>query len=144
MALALCLVVAGCGNADDEEEPTSISKVQYVKRADEICAKTETKQQKLVEQFGKEKQNANGASQKVIEETIVFAAIPPMSQQIEELAALPAPEKEAAKAQEYIDALRKGLETVKEEPGTLLAEPGAFTKAEEIAQSFGFQTCRGA
>jgi hypothetical protein len=79
-----------------------------------------------------------------MEEMITSAALPPLERQAEELAELPPPDKEAAKADAYVAAVEKAVKDVSKEPGALLADPGAFTKAEELAPEFGFKTCRGA
>jgi len=135
--------LAGCGGGDEEEQPTSVSKVAYVKRADEICKETEKRQRKLLLQFQRENKGA-GNSPRVLEEMVTAAALPPLEQQVEELAKLPPPDKEAAKAKAYMAAVEKAVRDIRMEPGTLFAEPGAFTKALELAPEFGFKTCRGA
>lgn len=142
-ALVLSFVFAGCGGGDDEDQPSSISKAQYVKRADDICAATEKQQRKLLTNFQQENKNAKGGPQ-LTEEMITSAAIPPLEDQAKELAELPSPSKDAAKAEAYVEAVEKAIKDIKKEPGTLLAQPGAFDKAEEIAPDFGFKVCRGA
>lgn len=142
-ALLLSFAFAGCGGGDDEEQPTALTKAEYVKRADEICAATEKQQRKLLTQFQRENQNAGGGPRSM-EEMIRSAAVPPLERQAEELAALTPPDKQAAEAEAYVEAVEKAITTVKKEPGTLLTKPGAFTKAEELASGLGFKTCRGA
>lgn len=139
---ALALGVAGCGSGGSDEADT-LSKAEYVKQADEICAKTEGRQKKLVTKFQKQNQEAPTGTA-ATEQLISFAALPPIEQQIQELAKLPPPDKEAAKAKAYLKELEKGLKAAEKEPGTLLITPGAFTKAEEAARVFGFKTCGGA
>jgi hypothetical protein len=135
---------AGCGGGgDDEEQPDSLSKAEYIKEADKICAKTEGRQRKLLNQFGRENESLK-PGQAATEKMISFAALPPMEEQIAELNELPPPDKEAAKAKAYIDALEFGLKEAEKQPGALLAQPGAFTKAEEASNAFGFKTCGGA
>jgi hypothetical protein len=143
LGLILAFAFIGCGGGDDDEEPASLTKVQYVKRADDICAQTEKRQRKLLGQFQRENPKA-GNSPQALEQMISVAALPPMKEQVQELAELPPPDKEAAKAEAYLNALEKGLKAAEKEPGALLAEPGAFNKAEEASQAFGFKTCRGA
>lgn len=142
-ALMLTLALAGCGGGDDEDQPSSITKAQFVKQADEICAATEKEQRKLLTKFQQENKNAKGGPQ-LTEEMITSAAIPPLEKQAEKFAELPSPDKEAAKAEAYAEAVEKAIRDVKKEPGTLLAEPGAFEKAEDMAPGFGFKVCRGA
>jgi hypothetical protein len=144
LVFLLVLAFAGCGGGgDDEEQPASLTKAEYVKQADEICAATEKQQRKLLTQFQKENKGA-GSGPRVMEEMIKTAALPPLEDQAKELAELPPPDKEAAKAEAYVAASEKALEDVSKDPATLLASPGAYTKAEELALEFGFKTCRGA
>jgi hypothetical protein len=142
--LTLCLALAGCGgDSDSESQPASLSKAQYIKQADVICKKTEKRQRKLLTQFSI-KNNGTPEDQKGLEKAISYAALPPMQEEIKELKELSDPAEKAAEAKAYVKALEKGLEAAEREPGTMLLEPGAFTKAEEIGKKFGFATCRGA
>lgn len=138
------LALVGCGSGDDEDQPASLPKSQYAKKADAICSKTEGRQEKLVNQFG-EQTKKNPETPSGTEELIIFAAVPPLELQAKELSQLPPPEEEAAKAKEYLHAFEKGIEATAQEPQALLvAEPGPFTKAEEAAKGFGFKVCSGA
>jgi hypothetical protein len=141
--LALCAVLAGCGGGSDgDEEQSALTKAEYVKQADEICAAAEKRQRKLATKFAGEKKGVNGP--RGTEELISFAAIPPLEQAAKELKGLPPSKQEAAKAKAYLAAFEKGIEVASKEPGTILVEPGAFTKAEAIAKEFGFKSCGGA
>jgi len=143
LLLAFAIGLAGCGGGSDTTEASTLTKAEYVKQADQICAKTEGRQRALLTKFQKENTKL-GSGQAATEKMISFAALPPMEEQIQELSQLPPPSKEAAKAKAYVKELEKGLEIAEQEPGTLLITPGAFTKSEEAAQAFGFKTCAGA
>src|SRR5918999_1574964 len=96
-ALVVSLAFAGCGGGDDEEQPDSLTKADYVKQADAICAETEKRQRALLTEFQQENKNAGGGPQ-AMEEMITSAALPPLERQAKELAELPPPDKDAAKA----------------------------------------------
>lgn len=138
----LAVGLTGCGGGDGNDQPDTLTKTEYVKQADQICSKTESRQRKLLTKFQKENKNI-GSGTAATEKVISFAALPPMEEQIQELSQLPPPDKEAAKAKAYVKELEKGLAVAEKEPGTLLINPGAFTKSEEAARAFGFKTCAG-
>ena len=135
--------LAGCGGGSDTTQSATLTKAEYVKQADQVCAKTEGRQRALLTKFQKENRNI-GSGQAATEKMISVAALPPMEEQIQDLSQLPPPDKEAAKAKAYLKELEKGLKIAEKEPGTLLLNPGAFTKSEEAARAFGFKTCAGA
>jgi hypothetical protein len=143
LVFTILLALVGCGGGDDEEQPTSLTKTEYVKQADAICAKAEQRQRKLAQEYSRNNKNAKPGP-KATEALILFAGIPPMKVETKELSDLPPPVKEAVKAKAYVDALENGIKVASKEPGTILISPGAFSQAEEVAKDFGFKTCRGA
>lgn len=143
--LVSLLALTGCGggDGDDEDQSSSLTKAEYVKRADKICAETEKEQRKLLGKFQRENKDAT-AGARLTEEMITTAAIPPLERQAKKLSELPPPEKDAAKAKSYVEAVEKAIADTKKEPGTLLASPSSFAKAEDLSDQLGFKTCRGA
>jgi hypothetical protein len=144
LALILAIFAIGCGDGDGDgaTAAASVSKAEYVKQADDICAKTEGRQQKRVGMFGKkERQQTPNAEAELVR----FAGVPPLAMEAEELAELPLPTSEAAQAKAFLKAFEVGVEAAEEDPTSLLAaDSNPFAKAEAIAVKFGFKVCRGA
>src|SRR5438128_2043762 len=101
MALAIGIVGCGSGGEDETAQADTLTKAEYVKQADEICAKTEGRQRKLLTKFQKQNPNPEGPSE--TEKMISYAGLPPIQEQIQELSKLPLPDKEAAKAKAYLE-----------------------------------------
>jgi hypothetical protein len=144
--VAACLLfalVAGCGGGDDTETAADspISKAQYIKRADAICTKTESRQEALIRKFGEQEKKQTPNSEA---ELVSFAGLPPVQQQAEEISDLPQPSSGAQEATAYVTALEEGLKAARKNPAALLEGENPFAKAEEVASKFGFKVCRGA
>ncbi|HET7120882.1 MAG TPA: hypothetical protein VFI17_06480 [Solirubrobacterales bacterium] len=143
-ALVVALLAIGCGSSGDSSSKASntsatISKVEYLKRADAICGRTEKEQLKLVASFPQGK-----PTQKAQVELIEHAGIPPLQEQAKQLGDLPAPREDAAQAEAYVVAFTKGLKKAEEDPGAMLKAPSPFAEAEALAAKVGFKVCKGA
>lgn len=126
------MLIAGCGGTDPKQE--------YIANGDEICALGTF-------QIGSEAQNRYGTPQappKKAEQFSRQVIVPTLrSQVLEKLRALPAPEGDEQTVAAIFDALERGIDTLKADPG-LLADPdvgGAFDEANSLAQAYGFKQC---
>lgn len=141
--LASLLLLAGCGSGGTSSETAAaLTKAQYVKQADAICAKVEKRQLKLVGAFQKLHLKQSPSSELKL---VRFAGIPPLDTQAEELAALSPPTTEAKEASAFIKAFEAGVAEAEKNPGLLLKiNQDPFAKARALASSYGFKVCRGA
>jgi hypothetical protein len=140
--LAFALALPGCGGGDSETTET-ISKAQYVKQADAICSKTENRQLKLVGEFNQGKNTPQ--NQKSEEELVLFAGLPPLKQQAEELSELPKPSTGAQEVEKYVSTLQSAIEKSEDDPGLmLLSATSPFANPETLARKIGFKACSGA
>jgi hypothetical protein len=137
LGLVTAVGVAGCGGDSEDEEP--IAKAQYVKQADSICAKTETRQQALLNKLVKNPPKGKEAQLELIQR----AGIPPLATQVDELDELPEPKTDTKNAEAFLTEFRSTVEAVEGKP-ELLLDANAFAKAETLAQKFGFKVCGGA
>lgn len=143
----VALLVVGCGSDGGSSSSVStasntsvtITKAQYIERADAVCGRTEKKQLALVDEFPKQK-----PTQQAQVELVEFAGIPPLKEQAEQLNELPEPNKAAGEAKAYVDAFSNGVKGADEDPSAMLEAPTPFAKAESLAVKFGFKVCRGA
>ena len=143
------LTLAACGTSSGGDEATStsatVSKAQFIKRADAICAKAEQKQLARVGLF-KELHSGEPEGQAQLIGIIRFAGLPPLKTQAEELAKLPLSREETKQAEAYLQSLNKALKKAETDPSSMAGgvESSPFLKAEALAGKFGFNSCGGA
>jgi len=145
-AITALVVLPSCGSSNDETVET-VSKEEFVKQADQVCAKTEKRQLALVNKFEESKsgKESQASTAKAEEELVAFAGVPPIKQQFQELSQLPTPESGSSQVDAYLKALEAGLTTVEKEPALLLnIDSDPFAKAASLAEDFGFKVCSGA
>jgi hypothetical protein len=145
-ALAIALVAAGCGGGSSNSTSTaSISKAEFEKKGNAICAKGKLRVKRDALKFAAEhhllKQRPSEAQVKEIAETVV---IPGIQRQVNELRALGAPAGEEQQVEETLEAIEEGLEEVKQDPTSAFKsekEIPAFAKATKLSEGLGLETC---
>lgn len=140
---ALALIVAGCGGGSDSTESTSaLSKAEFVKQGNAICAKGNKEINEGFEEFVKENglSKTKAPSKAVQEEAVETVLIPKISKELENIRALGPPDKEA---EAVLDAAEEALEKGEEDPIQFLKEEsaGPFAKANKLAREYGLTKC---
>lgn len=142
-AVAALALIAGCGGGSDSTESTSsLTKAEFVKQGNAICAKGNKEInegfEKFVEENGLSKTKA--PSKAVQEEAVETVLIPRIRKEIESIRALGPPD-EAAEA--VLDAAEEALEKGEEEPIQFLKEEsaGPFAKANKLSREYGLTKC---
>lgn len=140
---ALALVVAGCGGGGSSTESTSsLTKAEFVKQGNAICAKGSKEInegfEKFVEENGLSKTKAPPKA--VQEEAVETVLIPKISKEIEDIRALGPPDEEA---EAVLDAAEEALEKGEEDPIAFLKEEsaGPFAKANKLSREYGLTRC---
>jgi hypothetical protein len=139
----LALVVAGCGGGDSTTDTTaSLSKAEFIKQADSICAATEKRGEAEIEEFLKEEGiEGEEPSEDVKEQLAEEIALPTISRQLQEIRALGFPEgSDGEEAEEVIEAAEEDVEAGEEEPSVLFSGE-AFKETNQMAKAYGFTTC---
>jgi hypothetical protein len=151
--VAIALVVAGCGSSSDttgstessESSESSLTKAEFVKKGNAICAAGNKEIEEAFEGFVKEegieeKSPPSEAQSKKAAETIL---IPTISQELEGIRNLGTPEGDEGEVDEILTAAEEGLETGEEDPVALIEEEGddPFEKADELANEYGLTVC---
>jgi hypothetical protein len=143
LALLALVIGAGCGGGDDEE--SSLTKAEFVKQADAICARQDDAKNKALEEAFREQGDKNLKGQKAQEaqeEIIADAALPPIDQMVEELADLGAPSGEEEKAEAMVEAFEEEVGNIEGDlKGTVEGKVGLFDKANKLAQELGLKSC---
>lgn len=134
LALALSLIVSGCGGGDDDK--TSISKADFIEQADAICAAGDVEIEAAADALG------DDPTQEQIEAFAVDTLVPSVQGQHDAIDALGAPEGDEDAISAMLDALQGSIDTVEADPSTINAE-GAdpFADANQMAQDYGLTDC---
>ncbi|MGN6664868.1 MAG: hypothetical protein ACTHK6_11795 [Solirubrobacterales bacterium] len=142
---ALALVVAGCGSGGSTESTTALSKAEFVKKGNAVCAKGSKEIQEGFEKFGKEHgfSKKKQPSKAELEEAVETIVIPGVRKQVEGVRNLGTPAEGGAEAEAVLAAAEEALEKGEEDPSVFLKEEGAgpFAKANKLSREFGLTKC---
>lgn len=144
-AIAL-LLVAGCGGGGDSgTQPgrETLTKKQYVRRAQAYCHRGYLKQAKAVKRFSKAHGLStvapNQAEREKANKAIVLGFV---ERRIAFLKSLPVPEGDEKEIQAIIRAMEEGLETAKRNPAAwATSDPEPFLENRRLTAAYGFWLC---
>jgi hypothetical protein len=142
-ALAIALIVAGCGSSSDDST-ASITKAEFIEKSDAACTRGNEQIESEFQSYAKkngigEKKEPTEAQSTELSETILLPAV---QQEVEEIRALGAPSGEEDEVNAILDAVEEGIEKGEEDPGSLVTEnPAAFAKANKLAGEYGLKVC---
>jgi hypothetical protein len=143
----LAIVVAGCGGGSDSNSSTeagtsSLTKAEFVKQGNAICAKGSKEINEGFEQFVEENglSKTKAPSKAVQEEAVEKVLIPKIRKEVENIRALGPPDEEA---EAVLDAAEEALEKGEEDPIQFLKEEsaGPFAKANKLSREYGLTKC---
>ena len=126
-------VIAGCGGDD----PKPLSKAEYLKRGNAICAKGQKAVRAEAEKLGDSPSNAE------IKKFGTDVFVPRTEDQIEELRDLEPPKGDKETVEKIYDTAQDALDKVKDDPGVLTRTDDPFSEANELARNYGLTTCAG-
>ena len=138
------VLVAGCGGDDDEGgfSPVvsdSLSKVEFLRQADEICHSTESRIEAAADDLVTSKQDP---SPEEVDEVAINIVVPALESEIAAIGALAAPEGDEDEIQAILDATEAGIAEIEADPQALLdGVPESLAEAEELARQYGSQQC---
>ncbi len=136
----LAVGIAGCGGGDDSTEAettASLSKSEFVKQANAICAEGNKETEAVFGSF--EEGEPKAEAETVIEQEFV----PAVQGQIDEIGALGAPEGDEETVEEMLDLAQADLERVENAPGIVIngSETDQFADFAKIAHPYGLTEC---
>ena len=150
--LAVALILVGCGGGDSDSTTSgsdsstaSLSKAEFIKKADAVCAaggkRTQSEYAAYVEEkkLSSKKEPTPAQYAEVSDEI----QVPAFKRQAEELRALGAPTGEEAKVTAILDALDAGIEKVEDaNPKKALESTSSlFAEADKLAIAYGLKVC---
>jgi hypothetical protein len=138
VAVALAAVVALGSVAAASGQP--LTKKQFIKQADKICAAGDKANNALAEQyFGNLPKNAKPDPATV---TAFWAAAKPgLVDQINAIDALAEPKADHKQVAKILAAVRAAIKKVDADPNAALSSNSAFSKADKLARQYGFKVC---
>jgi hypothetical protein len=142
-ALVIALVFTGCGGDDSSSSTTSISKEEFIAKADGVCKQGTKRLEAGLVRFltnGKEVQKPSQADN---EKFIIAVLTPSLRREIKEIRALGVPDGDEEKVEAMIAALEEGLETAEGDPEAVAAGSTdiVFGIASRLAGEYGLETC---
>ena len=136
MAL-VALAVAGCGS----DSSSSLTKAEMIKQGDAICKKADERQAANFKKYVAKKSQPGGKAGE--EELIRTVGLPPLQEEVTELAELEAPSGDEVEVEAIIKAIEEGIEEGEEDPAAILETTAGskFAEAEKLASAYGFKNC---
>jgi hypothetical protein len=147
--IAALVIVAGCGGGSDSSSSTeattsSLTKAEFLKQGNAICAKGNKEIEEGFEEFGKEHgfSKKKQPTQAELEEAAEEVLIPNIRREIDGIRALGAPSGEEAEVEAVLAAAETGLEKGEEDPGVMIEEgEGPFKEANKLSREYGLVKC---
>lgn len=145
--VATAVIVAGCGSSSDTTESTaSISKAEFLKQGNAICAAGNKEINEGFEKFfSKNDRKHKKPTEAEFEEITNTVLAPSVSKQISEVRALGTPEGEEGEIDEFLTNAEEALEELEEEPSLAGAEgkEEPFFTVNKEAAAIGLTACGG-
>jgi hypothetical protein len=139
-ALIATLVVAGCGSAGSST--ASISKTEFIEKADAACKKGEEEIQKDFATFGKEHESIKKPSEADYAELIDDVLVGNAEQEVKEIRALGIPEGDEKPIEAMLEAREKSLEKAQDNPKAVVrGGEDIFAEASKLAKEYGLREC---
>lgn len=141
---AAALVVAGCGSGDGGSGTSSLTKAEFVKQGNAICAEGNKEIEAGFETFAKKHQLSENSPPSKTEskeagETIL---IPAISKQLEKIRALGAPSGEEEEVDTLLSRAEKALKEGEEDPAAFIeGELAPFKSVNREARELGLTVC---
>jgi hypothetical protein len=150
---AMIVVCAGCGGGDNGGSTTaatataSPTKAAFIKKADALCAKGNTRINLEIEKFAAESKSGTAGSARAQEEAMLSQVLAPgIGRQADEIASLSAPKGDEEEIEAIVGAIEAGAAKGEKDPSSITvleSKPGAFSEASKLARAYGLQVCGG-
>src|SRR3954454_14053364 len=114
MAAATCFAL-GCGSSGSEATSAPLSKAQFIKQADGICAKAVKEREAAADSWRKELPGGAAEAEAKLEEGFKEVIAPALQQEAEELEALAAPEKDQNEVAKMLTTLSHAGQVIAQE-----------------------------
>jgi len=141
--IAAALFAVGCGGSDDSDSSaSSISKAEFIAKADAICKKGTERMQVAIAKVLKDQPNITKVSKDEQLAIVTKVMVPSVSREVKELRALGVPDGDDERVDAMITALEEGVETAERDPEVVTKSSDAiFGIASRIGGEYGLTVC---
>lgn len=146
LGLATVVAVAGCGGSGAADTTVAaISKAEFIKKADAICAKGQKRSQSELNAFGKENKAPEAKEPTTAEWSEIGTQIlvPALQRQLDEVRQLGSPAKDEEQIGEYLDQSEEAIEELEENPESAKSPTKLLADAHQTIKGYGFKVCGG-
>lgn len=150
-AIAALLLAAGCGSGSGDTSTVTVGKItvqtgslskdEFVEKANEICKTTRKEFQTAYAKFLQEKESKAPSKTVLVEELVKTVALPHFEQEINQIGELGAPQDYANEVGSYLSALKERLDEGKQNPLGLVTSTSTFKQAAAAAEKAGLNGC---
>jgi hypothetical protein len=142
--VAIAMISGGCGSEGDSATTASLTKAEFIEKADAICSKTGERYKAKVAVFAK-KHGLNDYEQPTKaqrEEVMTAVILPALSAEAEDLDRLGAPEGDEEEVEAIVEGIEGAVERAEDEPGSVFEKgSGSFKKVNKLARAYGLEIC---
>ena len=139
--VAIVVVAAGCGSSSGSDS-SSLTKAEFIKKADAICSRGEKSIEDGAEKFAKENNVDTEKPTKAQKEEVITQVVAPnIRKQGEEISELGAPSGEDEKVEAIVTAVEEGADALEEEPTTLFEGKNPLEHGSKLAKEYGLKVC---
>lgn len=131
------------GSGAPEVAESSLSKAEFVKRANALCSKERTKNFKQLTVFAGKHAAEGKPESTLLKDLVREVLLPRIEREIAGIAELGAPAGERAQVEAILEAQQKAVDEAAElaNPKTLAQVESYFAKAGAMAKAYGISTC---
>jgi hypothetical protein len=133
---AVALIAAGCGGGDDDSDTTatSLTKAEWIAKADTICQQgSQEIEQAAKQQFGNQRPTAAE-----VQQFSLGTAIPSTQTQVDKIRALGAPSGDEDEVNKILDTVQADIDEAK---SSGKVEDSAFADGNALAKQYGLKVC---
>jgi hypothetical protein len=139
VATAVCLAGLGCGGGG---ESSPLTKAEFIKQADAICAKVNKENTSEVAAYKKQHSITLRSGEAAVDEIFENVVVPSIRRQVEQLEALSPPAEDEEKIAKMIGHLSQAAESLAEKGFEGLGGSG-FAPFQQEAVEYGLEDCHG-
>jgi hypothetical protein len=140
LSVALSGLFVGCGGGGN----TTLSKSEFIKKADEICKREEKTRSGEAAAYLKVrfKGRAPLSREETIEKLVGAVLLPSVLKEAERIEALGAPSGDEEKVKDFIRGIEEAVKKAEKNPGSVAVfSEDPFRAVDNLAREYGFHSC---